>query len=786
MSRYYNFRTALLHCLVVCLIWMTAAATISAQQTHATVSGRITTPTGAPCGNALVIVNGTASGVALTNANGFYSLSLPVNGTYQIAPFCNTNPINGVSTLDVALIWRHLNGTELLNTPYKIIAADADNDALLTMADTLFMRNVILGFTPAFPGGSSFRFVPKNHVFADPLNPFPYPQALTIGNLTGNVTGQDFYAIKIGDINNTAITTDLGVSTGSPTFPSYIEGQLTFDQNNNCLQDSSELPLEGWKVLATSTVGAYYGVAQTGGHYRVYAPAGTYNVSLLPPNNLWEICQNNISVSLGAINTVNLDFTAWSPVSCPRMQADISTPFLRRCFDNYYDVNWCNTGTALAENASLEVTLDTFLTVLSSSIPWSSQNGQTFHFQLGNVQAGACGTLRLFFNLSCDAALGQTHCSEVHIFPDSICGPQAWNGPRLEINGRCENGSAIFTVINTGNPMTQTAEYVVLEDVIIQMTGSNIQLGAQQSQTITLPANGSTWRLEVDQAPGYPGFPIVSAALEGCGTRPDGSFSTGILAQFPAYTPSEAIDVDCQANRGAFDPNDKQGFPQGVGTAHHIPKNTPIDYQIRFQNTGTDTAFFIKILDTLSAAFDVKTLRVRGASHPFSYQILANNVLQFVFPNIMLPDSNVNERASHGYVRFTIAPLSDLPNETLVSNQAGIYFDFNPPIITNRTWHTIGEQYLKISNVSFVRGLDLDVFPNPSHSTAVFYLKTADILQGQLYLYDAQGRLQLRQPFGANLFDVNVSTLGAGLYYFRLVSDNGQLLATGKLAVQRV
>ncbi|MEK7254261.1 MAG: hypothetical protein AAB316_05915, partial [Bacteroidota bacterium] len=69
---------------------------------------------------------------------------------------------------------------------------------------------------------------------------------------------------------------------------------------------------------------------------------------------------------------------------------------------------------------------------------------------------------------------------------------------------------------------------------------------------------------------------------------------------------------------GSFDPNDKNGFsPQGEGQIH--PLQPEITYQIRFQNTGTDTAFNVRITDRIdTVAFDLLTLRMIAASHDYS------------------------------------------------------------------------------------------------------------------------------------------------------------------------
>jgi len=73
-----------------------------------------------------------------------------------------------------------------------------------------------------------------------------------------------------------------------------------------------------------------------------------------------------------------------------------------------------------------------------------------------------------------------------------------------------------------------------------------------------------------------------------------------------------------------------------------------LTYKIRFQNTGTDTAFNIVVLDTLSDLLDVSTFVPLVSSHPYALEIVDSNVLKYSFENIMLPDSNINEPGSHG------------------------------------------------------------------------------------------------------------------------------------------
>ncbi|MCC6280919.1 MAG: T9SS type A sorting domain-containing protein [Saprospiraceae bacterium] len=767
--------------LLFCLL--TLGTVLHAQ---AIISGRITLPDGVtPFEGVAVSMTGTSNSVQVTDANGQYSFTAETGGSYAIRPLVTANHLNGVTTLDIVLAVRHMAGVELLDSPYKRIAADVDDSYTIDTQDTLIMRQLIYGFINTFPGNESFRFIPASYVFPDPANPFPYPTAININNLSGNQTNSNFIGVKLGDLNYTALT--VGGAMGEPAHFNAIMGKALLDDNSNCAHDPSETPLANWLVVASGPAGEFVTYTKNDGSYNIPIQEGNYTVALIRPNDLWNVCTTPQFVQVGLADTVIVPFSGQVDKYCPRMEVDLSTSFLRRCFPNYYSLQYCNKGTVPVENAYVELDLDPFMTLQSSSMPWSAQSGNNYTFQVGNVDVGECGTIQLLVSVSCDAVLGHTHCSTAHIFPDTVCGPvnSAWDGANLRVTGACNGNEVKFTITNEGEDMTQTASYVIIEDIMIQMEGASIQLDHGSSETFTVPANGSTWRLEIDQTAHHPLSLQASAAVEGCGTNSSGAISQGFVTLFPQDDATFFEDVDCVENIGSYDPNDKQGFPRGVGAEHFIPKGEEIEYLIRFQNTGTDTAFTVMILDTLSTLFDLSTLRPGASSHPYTFNLLGQGVAQFVFSNIMLPDSNVNEAASHGFVKLTISPKTGLPDNTQLENQAGIYFDFNDPVITNRTLHTIGEQYLEVTRVANLQpDVALDVFPNPARTEATFRLKTTRTLAGTLFLYDMQGREVKRLPFADNSFKINVSQLPTGQYFFR-VDAGGKGLSTGKLSIEK-
>ncbi len=128
-----------------------------------------------------------------------------------------------------------------------------------------------------------------------------------------------------------------------------------------------------------------------------------------------------------------------------------------------------------------------------------------------------------------------------------------------------------------------------------------------------------------------------------------------------------------------YDPNDKQVDPD----QEYISNEQDLNYLIRFQNTGTDTAFTVIVSDQLSPYLDWTTIQMVGSSHEMEYSVSNQGELLFTFVDIQLPDSNVNNIGSQGFARFQISTIGDLSPNTAIHNTAKIYFDYNPAIVTN-------------------------------------------------------------------------------------------------------
>jgi len=153
----------------------------------------------------------------------------------------------------------------------------------------------------------------------------------------------------------------------------------------------------------------------------------------------------------------------------------------------------------------------------------------------------------------------------------------------------------------------------------------------------------------------------------------------------------------------AVDPNDKLLVtPKGCGPFGNISGDETLTYRIRFQNTGNASAHNIVLQDVLDEELDLTTFRMIATSHPATrVELFPANTLLISFIGIELPDSTSNLIGSNGFVLFNIKPQSGLPDGTTITNEAGIYFDLNEPIITNSTLNTIRDVIQPVTLPSF-------------------------------------------------------------------------------------
>lgn len=678
--------------------------------------------------------------------------------------------------------------TELGAGGYSIISTSDDNSCRIIV----FVEVVVVP-TPTDLG---VEFVPGSNCANEAcirltgnldLLLLPFGSEVVMVSPTGQTViadGTDYCGVglEVGNwavyFDNGCTTTNFTVEVTADNLPcGSIEGVLYSTPDIDCMPvaNAVTIPFTIVRITNQDLGDVFFSITDENGYYGIPVPAGDYIVTpLVNGQEPVYACAEMMAMVTGA-DIITVDLYAPGELMCPEMEVDICMWQQRRCFENSLYLYYYNAGNVLAPDAVLTVELDEYYTDISSDHPYT-QVGQTLIFELGDVAFCEFGYIQVNFTISCDADLGETHCVNASITPDGFCAPAAgWNGSLVSITEAvCGGDSVRFTVANVGNnPMTVPLSYVVVEDGIM-MTQEPIMgqpLAANESIEIAIEATGGFFQLLTNQEPGAPTENDPSVLVDGCGGTSLENFAN-ILSLGNGVPWQETI---CLENSGSWDPNDKTGYPTGH-SGNMIKPGTRLDYNIRFQNTGTDTAFTVVIRDTIEKSLDLSTFRIGASSHRYTMTIDTNRVLTFRFNNIELPDSTTDLAGSQGMISFSIDHDSSLEPGDLIENQAAIYFDFNEPIITNLSTHMIETMGLPTSlRTILANSTTINVFPNPVVERLAIRLPDAAADHGDAFVVtDLYGRDLTVLPASRQSDGIYVGNLPNGFYYLTMVDAAGR------------
>lgn len=207
-----------------------------------TVAGRITTEKSEGLDQvevALTNISNSSEKTEMTGNQGEYMFSgVDVFDPKSISAYNNGNILNGVSTLDLVLIQRHILGIQKIESPYKLLAADINNSRNVTASDLVNLRKLILGITLDFENNTSWRFVPSEYIFQDAAFPFDFPSKINLDSIFEDKTNVNFTAVKVGDVNSSALANINSVSTEKRSSSALFTTELkSFEAGNTVRQE---------------------------------------------------------------------------------------------------------------------------------------------------------------------------------------------------------------------------------------------------------------------------------------------------------------------------------------------------------------------------------------------------------------------------------------------------------------------------------------------------------------------------------------------------------------------
>jgi len=263
---------------------------------------------------------------------------------------------------------------------------------------------------------------------------------------------------------------------------------------------------------------------------------------------------------------------------------------------------------------------------------------------------------------------------------------------------------------------------------------------------------------------------------------PDETF-TGEFNSYELFIESEQVGIKLTDSykvtdaevRCSYDPNDKLVSPNRSNLGWDVNETLfeeTLNYTIRFQNTGNDTAYQVRITDQLDDNLNIETFKVLSSSHIVRTSLNTSGLVTFDFQEIYLVDSLTNPAGSQGYVSFSIDPLENLNENTSIKNLANIYFDYNPAIVTNEIESVmVSELSTSLKELS---SIDANVFPNPIKRGDPLNLKS-EIIPKAVNVYHVSGRLVDRFRNESSM-KYSTERLTAGSYFLQLISKNDSVV----------
>lgn len=508
--------------------------------------------------------------------------------------------------------------------------------------------------------------------------------------------------------------------------------------------------------------------------------------------SLYTSCgKNSITLNMSSNNdTTDIDFPIRSNKSghCINITS-FSSGLLRPGRWGDYQLNFHNNAFDTAYNAYLEIELD-MSTIDSIVSPYAfSQIGNILRFNLGHIRPFGFGTISYSIKLKTSVIIGSSQCHRAKIFPYCSLNPSnSYDGSDIKASVKCLGNNTIELELENagGQNQTQRGKLAIYQDEsLLKQDSFKMDKGTSSKFQYQLDDN-KVFTAEVYSANSHPVTPILIRHQDLCANKRP-IISNNPVVNFYRHDEAKEYEESCRIVQGSYDPNVKSVQPSGFLSEHYTANGTELKYRIDFQNTGTDTAFRVVLIDTLSPLLNIATFMPGVSSHPYSLEF-GGRAVKFIFDPIALVDSFKNEPLSHGFVHFKIKPIAGISPKTKIENNADIYFDYNAPIRTNTVFNTIFDTiqiYVPKGGSAIVENDKTSVilFPNPT--TDKFFIQISEpVVDLSIEIYDMQGRM-IKTISSTNNQTIEVSAQGMtkGIYHIRCMSGE-KLIVVKKVMVE--
>ncbi|MCF8238871.1 MAG: T9SS type A sorting domain-containing protein [Saprospiraceae bacterium] len=456
--------------------------------------------------------------------------------------------------------------------------------------------------------------------------------------------------------------------------PWTVGGRIVLDLNANCALDVGEPYVKDWFVEVHDT-SSRLTISDSLGYFEFRTDTGSATLSVVAPepSDIWQICNNNQVVVSDAGNPASFVTFLVQPTDggCPHTEVSLTQPDLVRCDTSTFVVSLVNRGAGASEPLILQLIPDPELTILSASEPFFV-TGDGIEFDIEPMDIFQQRSLEFRARLSCDVQLGATHGIIAGIQPKACV--EAWEGARFGVQGVCTGGQVDFTLTNDGGggAGAQTLYRVLADDLLFaDWTVISLPEG-EPPVSLSFPADGRTWRVDVQQAPDFPGISRPTAAVEACGTGKNGLHSIALRNAWPADDGNPETAWVLAPNTTGV-PDKVAEVMRGFGYFNLVDEPGWEEYSARIQNHLSTMVERVEFRISFSTTLDIRTFQVVASKKVPHLTSNDQNQVGVVMEHMNLAPGE------SAMLRFRIRPYPDTPPNagrlSLFITEADAYFD---------------------------------------------------------------------------------------------------------------
>ncbi len=510
--------------------------------------------------------------------------------------------------------------------------------------------------------------------------------------------GGQFYYCGVSGENSTAWL--LRAEENGNVLPWKVRGRVVIDANANCSVDPDEPYAANWFIIADNGEKRQVLQTDTLGNFLFHTDDAATRFTLAPPSpaDAWIVCENEVLVISNAANPeADVAFLVQSTdPQCSWPEVSLAQPDLVRCHSSWFYATVKNRGLGATEPLVLTITPDFHYTFLSASEP-HFENGADFEFEIPPLPGLSEKTIAIHMQLGCDTQLGHTHPVRADIRPLS-CEP-GWPGPQFRVDGRCEGDEAVFEMVNEGGGGPgASSNYRVLADDLIAVNWTTVSLPEGGAPVVlSFPADGQTWRVELEQAPGLPGDGLNSSVAADCGVGANGLYSIGYEDAFRLDGEGPSLSYVIPMNTTGV-PNKVSPATHGFGYFNFIGNTAPLEFTARVENPFAEQGEEVFFILDFNPALDVSTFQPLAANKPVTTTLIGESAVRATMNDVHLDSGAV------AMLRFRIHPFADTPAD---SAAASLFSVTGKAFINGKGPIELGAGYL---NYSLSFPVEVDAF----------------------------------------------------------------------------